>query len=209
MKKIFFLTFILILTSNIHAETKLSSHKNVFPFKYSPTPALELTLTKKDNVIKVTYPEGNTEEITTLETKNWNGNYNITQDLNFDGYVDLGLWVSVNPRGLNESYDIILWDENTRKLKKVANIINPEIESNFLIENIIDTSSICPNEDFLCAHSNRYRWKNDSLVIHSTLIPEKNNHTTIKFYKNERIVKTVTVPNKQIKTKIEKWDLAN
>ena len=64
-KKIIFPMLILILafTSCLNAETELSSDKNRFPFKYKPTPQIELTVSRIKNDIYVTYPNKVTQKI--------------------------------------------------------------------------------------------------------------------------------------------------
>ncbi|ABD82038.1 XAC2610-related protein [Saccharophagus degradans] len=162
MKLEYILLFMLIISAGVHAESELSSPENVFPFKYKPTPNLELVLTKENSSVRVVYPNGNAEEITTLETRNWNDNYNITKDFNFDGFIDLGIWVGVAPRGLNENYDIFIWDEKEHKLRKVTTIVNPDIEEAFLVENIIDTT--CQDSSQICVHSRRYKIIGDEII---------------------------------------------
>lgn len=155
------------ILSGIHAfaESELSSPENVFPFKYKPSLDVELVLSKENNSVKIVYPDGNAEEITTLDTRNWRGNYNITKDLNFDGFIDLGIWVGVGPRGLNENYDIFIWDENALELKKVATLVNPSLKEGFLVESILDTT--CQDDRQICVYSRRYKWENFLPIVHS------------------------------------------
>ncbi len=208
MRLIYWLLFVFGVSGGAYAETGLSSDKNVFPFKYQPAPDIELTLSKSNDSIHVMYPDKQLEEIATLDGINWTGNHNVTQDLNFDGFIDLALWVDVNPRGLNDSYDIFLWDHKAGKLKKVATLVNLSIEastdsdiesgtkSGFLVENIIDTG--CPDGEPLCDYVTRYQWQNHQLVLHSTLSPAEDQQTTIAFYKDGKVIQTSTVPNKQV-----------
>lgn len=72
MKVILLLIPILIFSSYLNAETELSSDKNIFPFKYKPTPKMELTVSKINNNIYVTYPNKGTKKLTTLDRKIWN-----------------------------------------------------------------------------------------------------------------------------------------
>jgi len=195
MKNYSLLISIIAFSSCLNAETVLSSDKNLFPFKYKPTPQIELTVSKIKNDIYVTYPNKETRKITTIERKIWNSP-NITKDLNFDGYTDLAIVVGVNPRGLNEYYAIFLWDNKKQVLKESGGIVNPSIEKEYLVENSLATDSMCENNEAICAYKTRYKWEGNQLITHSSFTPLKNNKTKISFYKDEVIVKTVVVPHK-------------
>ena len=186
------LILIFAFTSCLNAETELSSDKNIFPFKYKPTPQIELIVSKIKNDIYVTYPNKVTQKITTLERKLWN-RPNITKDLNFDGYTDLAISVGVNPRGLNENYAIFLWDNKKQELKESGDIVNPSIEREYLVENSHGAGIMCERNEPICTYKTRYKWEGNQLITHSSFTPLKNNKTEISFYKDDIIIKTVVV----------------
>jgi len=208
MKRVFVLIPIFIFFSSIYAETQLSSHKNIFPFKYKPTPELEITVTKKNNSIQVIYPNGKIQEIIRLDSNILINYENITKDLNFNGYIDLGIWVGVNSQGLNDSYEIFLWDSLKHKLKKSGGIINPSIELGFLVDNTFVPYIMCPNNEAGCTYKTRYLWKDNHLFAHSTLIPRKDHQIELSFYKEQKVVKTVTVPYDQVNKETKLWNSA-
>ena len=184
------LILIFSFTSCLNAETELSSDKNRFPFKYKPTPQIELTVSRIKNDIYVTYPNKVTQKIITLEENHIKRNSpSVTEDLNFDGYTDLAISVEVNPRGLNEGYIIFLWDNKKQKLKKSAYITNPSIEEEYLVSNNHGQCVIRT----ICTDKIRYKWEGNKLITHSTYNPLGKNKIEISFYKDENITKTIVV----------------
>ena len=204
MKISAFLLLILAFCSYLYAESELSSDINSYPFKFKPTTNIELIVTKVNDSIFVTYPNGNRQKIKTLENSIWSSP-GITKDFNFDGYTDLAIVVAVNPRGLNESYAIFLWDNEKKRLKEARNIVNPSIEKKqYLVENAYFTGSMCEQVNKpICNNKILYKWKGGQLDIFASLAPLKENRTKISFYKNGKVVKIIVVPDEDISATIK------
>jgi len=161
----YFLILLPSIVSLVLAETELSSDANIFPFSFNPTSEIELNVSKIKNNIFVAYPNKNIKKITTLNERVI-VSPSITKDLNFDGYVDLAIVTAVTPNGLNETYEIFLWDNEAKRLKKSGQIVNPSIEEEYLVENIFDTSVMRQCRDlFFCVTKVRYKWKENELII--------------------------------------------
>jgi len=161
----YFAILLLPIFRLLYAETELSSDTNIFPFSFNPTLEIELNVTKIKNDVFVAYSNNTIKKITTLNERVI-VSPSITKDLNFDGYVDLAIVTAVTPNGLNETYEIFLWDNEAKILKKSGQIINPSIEEDYLVENIIDTSAMRQCRDlFFCVTKVRYKWKENKLII--------------------------------------------
>lgn len=201
------LIFIIAYSNSTYADSDLSSESNVYPFKYYPLPGLELTVEKKDNRIQIFHPNQYIQEFTIPKGIGW-ALPNITQDLNFDGYTDLAIWFESNARGNNDNYIIYLWNNEKLKLEEAEIASNLGISSNFLTSSYSFGGPPCPLKEAFCYVLDRYKWEKGNLVMHSSLFTAENS-TQISFYKNEKLVKKVTVPSDMVDFETQKWDLNN
>lgn len=165
------------------------------PFSYSPTtsPLVEIKILK--NKVLASYPNGSIQEL-------WNEtplkDNHLIRDFNFDGYKDLAIRVAVDKIGRNSEYQIFYWNNNKMVLEKGQVLVNPRIQSGFIIESIL---AYIPYEL-------RYRWESSSLQKHSklTAIGEDQAQTEIVFFENNKEVRKVIVPTYEIEEAIIDWD---
>ncbi len=179
--------FLTLNTSLLYAEA--------FPFNYSPASSTLIEIKLLKNKVVASHPDGLTQELWDEPALKDN---HIISDFNFDGYKDLAIRVAVDKIGRNSEYQIFYWNNNKMILEKGQILVNPGIQSGFIIESIHVYTS----------YEVRYRWDGFSLQKHSKLTPvgEDKAQTEIVFYEDNKQVRRVIVPTHEIEETIIEWD---
>lgn len=196
----YFFPSVLFATSILYE--KGNSHE--FPFSYKPTDPIEIIVSYTDKKAVARYPDG-LVQILNKEPIRYKGS-NIIADFNFDGYNDIAIHSWMSPRGLNSGYDIFIWDEKDKKLFNGGYLVNPNIESGFIIEEFLVPHPQCEDETPMCVNRYRYQWNNGHFQQHSKIVDTSATHNRITFYKNDQQDKTIIVPKTDIEIETKKWE---